>query len=200
MINLILRLNDVLVEPFIRKTKKQVCTLLPKNRNGLLLELCCSSGEQSKFACEYGYKVIGLDLNYYAVRYAKRKYPEIKFICADASKTPFKKETFSYLIITNGIHDKTETMQKSIFEEVCQILRPDGFLAVTDLERPWDRRSSIQIIVTYIIEIFSGHCKNGLNFLSRGGISSFIKDFKMEIIKTRKYANRNLMSLICRKI
>lgn len=198
--SLILKINDLVVEPFIKKTKEQICTLLPESNGRLLLDLCSSSGEQSNIAFCQGYNVIGLDLNYYALRYARKKYPQINFICADASKVPFKKETFSYVIITNGVHDKPESLRCSIIEQAYLMLKQDGFLAITDLERPWNKRSFIQNIFTSIIEIFSGHCKNGFSFLKQGGVSAFIKKIKVEIIKTKKYSNRNIVSLICRKI
>ena len=197
--SLIFKINDLVVEPFIRKTKEQICTLLPESKGRLLLDLCSSTGEQSNIAFCQGYNVIGLDLNYYALRYARKKYPRINFICADASKMPFKDETFPYVVITNGIHDKRESLRCSIIEQVYLILKLDGFLVITDLEKPWDKRSSIQNIFTSIIEIFSGHCKNGFSFLKQGGISVFIKKIKVEIIKIKRYSNRNIISLICRK-
>ncbi|NLW29890.1 MAG: class I SAM-dependent methyltransferase [Fibrobacter sp.] len=198
--SLILKINDLVVEPFIRKMKEQICTLLPENNGGLLLDLCSSSGEQSNIAFCQGYKVIGLDLNYYSLRYARKKYPQINFICADASKIPFKEGTFSYIVITNGIHDKHELLRNSIIEQAYMMLKQNGYLAITDLEKPWNKRSFIQNIFTSIIEIFSGHCKNGFSFLKLGGVTIFIKKINVEIVKTKRYSNRNIISLICQKI
>ena len=54
---------------------------------------------------------------------------------------------------------------------------PEGKIVFIDFERPWNMTSKIASLYIYGIERMAGevHFRNGRNFLTQGGLRSFLK-------------------------
>jgi ubiquinone/menaquinone biosynthesis C-methylase UbiE len=122
--------------------------------------------------------VIGLDLGFGFVRYAKARAPEIPFVCGDAARLPFKDRSFRAVSVSFGLHDKSPALRRAIVIEAKRVLKPDGRLIAVDFEPPWDAKSKAGALFTRGIERFAqgDHYQNGREFLRRGGLRGFLRE------------------------
>lgn len=106
----------------------EVLDLLPKKAktNHKILDVGCSSAvltaEVSKKLPKS--KVTGLDSYKAAIDFAKKKYPHINFVTADAHKIPFKDKTFDILICTETLEHVVDP--KGVLLEMKRVLKNNG--------------------------------------------------------------------------
>ncbi len=90
--------------------------LLPQNFNKILF-IGCGKGDELRIS-KPG---VALDISFTAVKMAKEKNPEFKFIVADAYKLPFKENSFD-LIICSEILEHIKNPDK-VIPEIRRILK-----------------------------------------------------------------------------
>ena len=69
-------------------------------------------------------KVVGLDSYKDAITFAQKKYPHIKFICADAHKLPFKNNALDLIICTETLEHVIDP--KKTLLEMKRVLKKKG--------------------------------------------------------------------------
>ena len=111
------------------------------------------------------------------VGYAAMKYPQRSFICADATEISFQDQSFKGVLISFSLHDKTSETRDEIMNEVQRLLSPEGNIVFVDFENPWNIRSKLGAIFSFLIERTAGgdHFRNNRQFLKQGGLRDFIK-------------------------
>jgi ubiquinone/menaquinone biosynthesis C-methylase UbiE len=170
------RLYDFILEPFLKNTKKKVSEFVFSHNLFPVLDICCGTGVQCYRISQDCSKIIGLDLDSRLIHYAKSKYPSIPFLCADATRIPFKNSSFKGIILSYSLHDKSFDFLSIMLKEVKRILKPEGKIVIVDFDRPWSLMSWIASLYVYGIERIAGkeHFLNGRNFLKQGGLTAFI--------------------------
>lgn len=184
-------LIDRIIDPFISKTQKEVAKLIAQLESFPVLVLCSSTGSQNFHLTSHGVKSIGLDIDWGMVAFAHEKYPNIQFVCGDACNLPFKKGSFSNIVLTYSLHDKTLDLQEQFIQEIKKNIKKNGTFIITDIDNPLAEKSAIQYVITIIIELFSGHFFNGFKFINNGGISTFLRKQNFATIQVRKIIFRN---------
>ncbi|MBN1482329.1 methyltransferase domain-containing protein [candidate division KSB1 bacterium] len=178
------RLYDALLEPLLHGWKSRVAEWIATDSPGLTLDICCGTGKQCRLLAKDN-PVVGLDLNYALLRYAKRVAPEISFVCADAKHLPFKTNSFQNANISLALHDKPENIRTLMVDQVMRVLQKNGFLYIVDFEKAKSIKAKIGYSLIYIIELMAGyeHFSNGRDFVTSGGLSGFIERNKLFCMK-----------------
>jgi demethylmenaquinone methyltransferase/2-methoxy-6-polyprenyl-1,4-benzoquinol methylase len=176
---------DWLLEPLLIKVKKRVAAFISTHDLYPVLDICCGSGVQCRRIADGQRNVYGLDLDDQMIMYASSKYPHIPFLCADAARIPFRDSSLKGVILSFALHDKHPRIRRRTLQEVKRILCPGGRIVFVDFERPWNRISKIASLYIYGIERMAGkdHFRNGRQFISEGGLRSFLRHNGLEEIE-----------------
>ena len=169
-------LYDFFIEPFLKRTKEWIARFIIQHDLFPALDICCGTGKQCQLVAKGRQDILGLDLDFKMIKYASSNYPQISFICADASHIPFKKESFNAVIISYSLHDKPPDMRINIMKEAKSLLTPEGKIVFLDFEKPWNRLSKLGSLLTWSIERMAGgeHYRNSRQFLQDGGLQTFV--------------------------
>jgi len=79
-----------------------------------------------------GYDYTGTDQNPNMIRYARKRFPEDKFVLANAMSLPFEDEEFD-LVFTSAVlqHNRHED-KKKVVQQIVRVLRPGGYYLCTE--------------------------------------------------------------------
>ena len=181
---------DLLIEWAVRRIKLSVARRISQNDLSPVLDLCCGTGKQCRLIGDNGQKVIGLDIDSKMIEYAASKYPRLPFVCADASRLPFREKSLRGIVISYALHEKTPQMRSRMLAEAEKLLAAGGSIILVDYEIPWNGLSRLGNFFTWIIERLAGgeHYKNRNQFLKQGGLEGFIKQNRLVIVKKRPIA------------
>lgn len=116
-----------------RKLKTVVNLIGKKNNPKNILDVGCASGWfLSELAFRYPKtKHVGVDAYKKAIDYGKKRYKNLKLICADAHSLPFPKESFDVIICTEVL-EHVENPQK-VLKEIKRVLSKDG-VAIVEMD------------------------------------------------------------------
>lgn len=112
---------------------RKVLQMSPEIRNGHCLDVGSGFGGTANDIYEMGFQSIwGIDLDEAAVNYAKKLYPHIHFVHADAASTSqlFEPDFFSFIYLFNvayAIEDK-----EALLQSLYKVARPGATLAIFD--------------------------------------------------------------------
>lgn len=106
----------------------EVIKLIPTNprKNPKVLDIGCSSAILTAHVARHlpKSKIVGLDSYKAAIDFAKKKYPHISFVTADAHKIPFKDKSFDIIICTETLEHVVDPL--GVIKEMKRILKKDG--------------------------------------------------------------------------
>jgi ubiquinone/menaquinone biosynthesis C-methylase UbiE len=188
-----------ILEPLIKNCHINVAFYSKKYLASPVLVLCSSAGKQCFYINELNQKPIGVDINIDLILLAKKKHPDISFICCDASKLPFKNNVFNGVILTFALHDKNTLLRGQFLLEAKRVSVNKCSFIITDFSVPQKLFERIAHIITVITELFSGHFSHGMEFLRSGAIDNISSTHKLKVIYRAKNGLRNSESLIVQK-
>ena len=93
--------------------------------NGICLDLGCGIGQFSKWFMEHGYEVISSDISNIALEKVKEFNNNVVNIDM-RDKLPFKDNTFNVVFANLSIHYFSDSITKSLMNEIKRILKSDG--------------------------------------------------------------------------
>ena len=174
------------IEPFLKRIKRKIARIVSTEGLSPVLDLCCGTGKQVQFIHLRGMEVFGLDLDMPMLSFARKKHSAAGWICADAGRLPFDKNRFMGIILSYALHEKTAKERDQILIQVKRLLSPGGKVIFLEFENPWNRKSRLGWVVTWLIERAAGgeHYANGRQFLASGGLRSFIQKQGLHEIKS----------------
>lgn len=102
--------------------------LLPPG--GVVLDVGCAGGRDSKIFFQKGFKVIGVDVSNAFIQEAKKHVPKVKFLKKDLRDIAFPNKMFDG-IWANAVllHLKKDELPR-VFEKFYRLLKPEGVLHV----------------------------------------------------------------------
>jgi len=104
---------------------------------GKILDFGCGLGEGTNYLSKKtAYKVVGMDISYLAVHYARREYtnPELMFICGDVLYSSLVGQCFDGIVSIEVLEHLPNVDR--YFSEVKRLLKPNGvFMLTTPNER-----------------------------------------------------------------
>lgn len=91
-----------------------------------ILEVGCASGWLlSQIAIKYPQaKIYGIDVYQKAIDFGKKQYPQIKFICADGHKIPFKVNSFDVVICAEVLEHVVDP--NLVIQEIKRVMKKNG--------------------------------------------------------------------------
>jgi ubiquinone/menaquinone biosynthesis C-methylase UbiE len=92
-----------------------------------MLELGCGTGHWTRFFCEEGFPVTGIDESEFMLEQARAKMiPQAQYLKADATSLPFSDHSFS-VISSVTMFEFVENIH-TVLDEIDRILKPGGYL------------------------------------------------------------------------
>jgi ubiquinone/menaquinone biosynthesis C-methylase UbiE len=169
-------LYDGILESMLINIKKKVDDYVFAYDLFPVLDICCGTGVQCHRISRKSPEVAGLDLDLSMILYAKSKYPELPFICADAVRIPFRDSSFKGAVISYALHEKSPDTRSLMLKEVRRILSPGGKVVFVDFDNPWSLKSRLARMYVWVIERMAGrdHFGHGREFLKKGGLKAFL--------------------------
>ena len=123
-------MNDLMSLGIHRLWKKEFINWLNPQKNTKLIDVASGTGDIAKlFMNEVNYKsfVYCVDENKGMLNQSKKKFKEnanIKWLCSNAEKLPFKKNYFDYYTISFGIRNVNNI--NNTLKEAYRVLKPGG--------------------------------------------------------------------------
>lgn len=117
----------------LRKLPYANLTIAPESQ---VLDLCCGSGQSTKFLVQYSQNVTGLDISPVSLKRAQRNVPLAKYVEALAEDMPFPDNTFDLVHTSVAMHEMTTSQLQQILKEVYRVLKPGGVFALVDFHKP----------------------------------------------------------------
>lgn len=144
------------------------------------LDVGCASGYMiSEIATEYPKATFfGVDVYDKAIKYARLKYPHIKFYLASAEKMPFKKNSFDLIISYETIEHVQDP--QGFLSEIKGMLKKDGTFILA-----MDSGNLLFKIVWYVWENTTGKVWQGahLNVFHHTQLEKLVKDLDFKVRK-----------------
>ena len=140
-----------------------------------ILDIGCGNGRLLELLKDKRIDYIGIDNSEELIRIAKNRYPQNKFLMADALNLPFAENSFDKIFSVAVFHHiPSKELRSQFLKEARRVLKPEGFLilAVWNL---WKGYNSLKLLVKYTI----------LKFLDKSKL-----DFKDIFAPWQKSVNR----------
>jgi trans-aconitate methyltransferase len=110
---------------FVSKYGADMVDMLRPGPDENILDLGCGTGDLARQLSETGCTVTGMDASAEMIREAARKYPSIRFVCADARDFSLQ-ETFDGVFSNAALHWIKEEDQDAVLSRVHAHLKPQG--------------------------------------------------------------------------
>lgn len=101
-----------------------------------VLDLCCGSGQATRFLVQASQDVTGLDISPVSLARAKRNVPQAQYVEALAQEMPFPDAHFDLVHTSVALHEMKPTVLRQILKEVYRVLKPGGVFALVDFHKP----------------------------------------------------------------
>lgn len=101
-----------------------------------VLDICCGSGQATRYLAECSDRVTGLDASPLSIRRAQQNVPKATFIEGWAEAMPLEANQFDVVHTSAAMHEMQPDQRRAIFEEVLRVLKPGGTLALMDFHAP----------------------------------------------------------------
>ena len=99
-----------------------------------VLDACCGTGDLAIAAARVGGRVTGLDFSERMLERARRKAPELEWICGDLLALPFGDGSFDGATVGFGVRN-VEDLELAL-RELRRVLRAGGRLGILEITRP----------------------------------------------------------------
>lgn len=126
--------NDVLSLGQDRRWRKAVARAIDAQPGERVLDLAAGTGTSSEPFAAAGAHVVPCDFSLGMLEVGKRRRPDLAFTAGDATRLPFKDETFDAVTISFGLRNVVDT--KAALEEMLRVTRPGGKLLICEFSHP----------------------------------------------------------------
>ncbi len=101
-----------------------------------ILDLCCGSGQATRFLVQSSQDVTGLDVSPVSLKRAKQNVPQAQYVEALAEAMPFANNHFDLVHTSVAMHEMKPEQLRQILQEVYRVLKPGGVFAMMDFHKP----------------------------------------------------------------
>ncbi|NET58522.1 MAG: methyltransferase domain-containing protein [Symploca sp. SIO2E6] len=101
-----------------------------------VLDLCCGSGQATKFLVKFSNNVTGLDVSLVSLERARTNVPQASYVEAAAEEMPFPDNQFDVVHTSVALHEMKPSQLQAIINEVYRVLKPGGVFALVDFHKP----------------------------------------------------------------
>lgn len=169
----------VFTEPFLRRAKHKVCSLIEELEKTCVLEVGCGTCLQSVLIARRGIAVTAVDRSeaLFPSPNSPRLPPTFSFFQADGRDLPFRNGQFDVALISLAIHEMEPEGRIPTLREMLRILKEDGILLIMDFDFQLETDRSLAALVIRSIERIAGkeHNRNFRHFMAAGGIPRLLQ-------------------------
>jgi demethylmenaquinone methyltransferase/2-methoxy-6-polyprenyl-1,4-benzoquinol methylase len=126
--------NDVLSLGQDRRWRRAVLRALEPKLGEKILDLAAGTGTSSVPFVFAGATAVPCDFSLGMLRVGKRERPRLPFVAGDATRLPFKDETFDAVTISFGLRNVVDYRQG--LREMRRVTKPGGRLLVCEFSQP----------------------------------------------------------------
>jgi ubiquinone/menaquinone biosynthesis C-methylase UbiE len=121
----------------IRYIRKEFYKFSGCVQNKRILDICTGTGSQAIEFTKNNNTVYGIDLSLDMIRVANKKLKNnnLKFLTANATKIPFKNNSFDLISISFGLHEMPLEIIYKAIKDAKRVLKSDGILVIADFKR-----------------------------------------------------------------
>ncbi|MTJ13268.1 class I SAM-dependent methyltransferase [Anabaena sp. UHCC 0187] len=101
-----------------------------------ILDLCCGSGQVTKFLVNFSENVTGLDASPLSIQRAEKNVPNATYVKAFAEDMPFADNLFDVVHTSAALHEMQPEQLRKIIAEVYRVLKPGGVFTLVDFHPP----------------------------------------------------------------
>ena len=101
-----------------------------------ILDLCCGSGQVTRFLVNFSENVTGLDASPLSIQLAQKNVPNATYIKAFAENMPFADNLFDVVHTSAALHEMQSEQLQKIIAEVYRVLKPGGVFTLVDFHSP----------------------------------------------------------------
>ena len=187
-------LYDVM-EIFVRHIRTDVVKDSGLRRGSSVIDLACGTGAQSIAFAKNGFPTVGVDLSPYMVARAAEKVKagwDARFVCHDATQTPFSDSEFELSTVSFGLHDMPETIGVAVLREMCRVTKRGGKLVIIDYSLPANRVSAA--MGRMIAGIWEGETYR--YFLDKG-LGHYLNKVDLTVAEDARYLFGNVQKVTC---
>ena len=114
--------------------QKHINSFIPFIKGNKILDLGSGMGSTSEQIRQKGnFEVVGIDYEEKEVELAKKLYPNINFLSANAENLPFDDESFDTIVLKDSLHHFYEEADfKKVSSEMLRVLKPGGRIIFFD--------------------------------------------------------------------
>ncbi len=109
---------------------------LPITATNHILDLCCGSGQSTRFLVQYSQHVTGLDISPQSIRRAQQNVPQATYVESFAETMPFADQSFDLVHTSVALHEMEPNQLRAILQEAYRVLKPGGYVTLIDLHAP----------------------------------------------------------------
>jgi len=161
------------------------------HRGDKILDLGCGTGRITQYYVDNGFKVIGIDLSDEMIKIAKKKHPQIEFLCADMRKLNFPNESFDAVSIAYSLFHLSKKDVPQLIKKVKYILKDKEILLLILQEGNGE---------IYVDEPLAPGTKLFLNLYSENEIIDILNENGFEILSTNRKIPEKLGGLPYNKL
>jgi SAM-dependent methyltransferase len=111
-------------QEYTRYLDGEYLSLLPAGRLGVVVEICCGTGEAYALVADRAELAIGIDISLQMLKRAQARHPKLRLVQGDATRLPLREGLADVVLIHGGIHHVPDRI--GLFQEVRRILKPGG--------------------------------------------------------------------------
>ena len=101
-----------------------------------ILDLCCGSGQVTRFLVNFSENVTGLDASPLSIQRCQKNVPNATYVKAFAEDMPFADNLFDVVHTSAALHEMQPEQLQKIIAEVYRVLKPGGVLTLVDFHSP----------------------------------------------------------------
>jgi len=101
-----------------------------------ILDLCCGSGQSTKFLVAGADDVTGLDISPVSLARAAHHVPQAKYVEGLAECMPFADQQFDLVHTSVALHEMSAEQLQAILQEIDRVLKPGGKFILADFHQP----------------------------------------------------------------
>jgi ubiquinone/menaquinone biosynthesis C-methylase UbiE len=170
-----------LIDPILSNVRQIMPVFVGMKDGDKVLDVCCGTGAQVIAYGHQGIPAVGIDMDRRMVRTPLQNKKTLNmlntsFCLADAVALPFKDNTFNYVSICFGLHDKERDIRNKVVSEMKRVVKRDGALVFADFQVPLPR--NIWGMFARSIEFIAGgsHYRGFNDFISSNGLDNILED------------------------
>ncbi|MTJ51890.1 class I SAM-dependent methyltransferase [Anabaena sp. UHCC 0253] len=101
-----------------------------------ILDLCCGSGQATRFLVNFSKNVTGLDASPLSIQRSQKNVPDATYIEGFAENMPFADHLFDVVHTSAALHEMQPEQLRKIITEVYRVLKPGGIFTLVDFHPP----------------------------------------------------------------